>query len=266
MAFAKRLAFKLEQLRSFALNSGTPMALIFDSLKLMRRSFVAVSADGIKLRLEPGVGESFTFFENLIRRDYLSGGIKLNRGDTVIDIGANIGSFTVLAASIVGPEGRVLCFEPISGIADRLKANVALNGLTNVLCFTEAVEAATGTIDIHITKKSSLSTTRIARRENDAAIKLPIPTVTLAQAIERSGLERINLLKIDCEGSEYGIFETMTRETARLIDQIAIEVHDVQGKMRKELAERIAGLGFTVHQRPLCWVAFRTNSAPMSYE
>src|SRR5579863_8672312 len=117
MNLFSRIEFKLEQIRSFALDTRTPISLVADSLKLKRSPFIATTKDGIKLRLAPGAGESFTFFENLIRRDYLSGGIKLKPGDTVVDIGANIGSFSVLAASLVGPKGRVVCFEPIPDIA-----------------------------------------------------------------------------------------------------------------------------------------------------
>jgi FkbM family methyltransferase len=257
MNLVSRIEFKLEQMRSFALDTRTPISLIADSLKLKRRPFIATSKDGIKLRLEPGAGESFTFFENLIRRDYLSGGIKLKPGDTVVDIGANIGSFSVLAASLVGPKGRVVCFEPIPDIADRLKANIALNEFTNVVCIVEAVEAATGCIDIHVTEKSSLSTAQITRTENNAASRLNVPTTTLAHSMERLDLSRINLLKVDCEGSEYGIFETMSPETANAIDQIAIEPHQVQGRTKQWLAKRIESLGFDVQVRQFCWVAFR---------
>ncbi len=69
-------------------------------------------------------------------------------------------------------------------------------------------------------------------------------------------LEDVDYLKIDCEGSEYGIFRTMTPETASLIDQIAIEVHIVDGESPDALLSRIRELGFDVQDRAPCWVAF----------
>jgi len=80
-----------------------------------------------------------------VRRDYLSHGITLRPGDTVVDIGANIGAFTVLAAKIVGSSGCVIAFEPILQAFERLRENVALNAFKNVECRRAAVDAQEGT-------------------------------------------------------------------------------------------------------------------------
>ena len=112
---------------AFMRHSKTPLPLILDSFKLKRGKFVAVSEDGLKMELLAHDGESFTFYENLIRRDYLRHGIQLGPGDNVIDIGANVGSFAILAASIVGTAGKVFAFEPAGGTFSRLKRNIELN-------------------------------------------------------------------------------------------------------------------------------------------
>lgn len=60
-------------------------------------------------------------------------------GDIVLDVGANIGAFTVPLAKAVGPFGRVYAFEPQRIISQRLSANVALNDLSNVFVYQAAV-------------------------------------------------------------------------------------------------------------------------------
>src|SRR4051812_4112055 len=125
---------KTRQIASYCQQTRTPLALTLDCLRLKRGPFVAVTGDGLKLRIRPSRGESFTFYENLLRKDYLKNGIVLRPGDTVVDVGANIGAFAVVAASIVGPRGRVIAFEPVAETFQCLTENVALNGLGNVEC------------------------------------------------------------------------------------------------------------------------------------
>ncbi len=56
----------------------------------------------------------------------------LNPGDTMIDVGANIGLYSVLAGAILGPRGRVEAFEPSPTLRPCLEANIKRNGLTNI--------------------------------------------------------------------------------------------------------------------------------------
>ncbi len=69
-------------------------------------------------------------------------------GDVVLDVGANIGAFTVPLARAVGPTGRIHAFEPQRVIYQRLTANVAINGLYNVHTYLSAVGNHTSTINV----------------------------------------------------------------------------------------------------------------------
>src|SRR4051794_11745594 len=59
-------------------------------------------------------------------------GESLNRRDVFYDVGGNVGFFPLIAAKLVGPEGRVVAIEPLPENADALRRNVALNGFENV--------------------------------------------------------------------------------------------------------------------------------------
>lgn len=73
-------------------------------------------------------------------------------GDTVIDVGAHIGYFTLLLAALVGPKGRVLAFEPNPENYQRLLSHLAINGLANVTPFHMAVGEKCGVVDLWINR------------------------------------------------------------------------------------------------------------------
>jgi FkbM family methyltransferase len=273
----ERGLLKLQQIVSFFGSSKHPLSLTADALRLKRATFVAATRDGIKLRLNPNCGESFTFFENLIRRDYLGNGIVLRPGDTVVDIGANIGSFTVLAASIVGPKGRVVALEPIEDTFSRLLENVELNGYRNVECQRVAVGAKAGNLSLQVHPKSALSTaclnveasanpksalsTAYLNVETGAnLVRQTVQCQSLEQVCREHHLTRVNLLKVDCEGSEHEIFETLPPELAARIDQIALEYHFVEGTTPIGFRRTLQELGFEVQIHPYCWTAFNTRA------
>ncbi|WP_165229056.1 FkbM family methyltransferase [Aquisphaera insulae] len=254
-----RITEKGRQLRSYFKDSSTPLALILDALRLKRSPFIAATKDGFKLSLEPSVGEGFTFYENLIRKDYLSRGIVLKPGDTVMDIGANIGSFSILAGSVVGPGGRVIAFEPVPATYQRLVQNLELNGLKNVECHNAAIDAEEGELTIHLSRKSAMASAYWDPHEGGGVVTAPC--WTLAKVWGDFGIGRVNLFKIDCEGSEYGIFDSISPELAARIDQIAMEIHPdpAKGNTADRLRRRLEDLGFEVHPGML-WMAFNKSS------
>lgn len=253
-----KLGFKLRQSAAFIRHARTPLPLILDSFRLKHQPFIAESRDGLKLELLPRDGESFTFYENLIRRDYLQHGIQLGRGDTVVDVGANIGSFAVLAAHTIGPEGKVLALEPASVAFARLERNIKLNGFTNVTPIKAAVGGTSGKARLYLADRSAYATLheQVDGRKLDSAETVQVET--LASLMEEFALDHIKLLKLDCEGAEYDILGHLEHKTADKIEQIAIEVHQIPGRDRAEIPRMLQRLGFTtLPTYPL--VAFRST-------
>ena len=76
-----------------------------------------------------------------------------------------------------------------------------------------------------------------------------ITVVTLDQLLEENGWDRCHFLKLDCEGAEHGIIRGMSAATAAKIDQIAMELHPLQGFDAEILIERLKSFGFSVRSR-----------------
>ncbi len=117
-------------------------------------------------------------------------------GETFVDVGANIGCISLLAASIAGPEGRVIAIEPNPNNLQRLYAGIVLNGFGNVKVMAYAVSDRATTFSLG---GGTSNTTVTAARGVDTATMFAqaiVPDVELAH------LPRLDFLKIDIEGHE----------------------------------------------------------------
>lgn len=254
-----RVFQKAEQVASFMRTSRNPLPLVLDMFRLKSKDYAA-ECQGLTFELNAGAFEWFTVLENVIREDYFSDGITLSKGDTVIDIGANFGSFCVVAAQRVGAEGRVVAFEPNPAIFERLVRNIKNNGLSHITAHNEAVSGTEGEIELFVHQRSAFSTVvgSVDRRSNTHARSVMIRCRAIASILE-SLPGGIDLLKIDCEGSEYDIIASLSAADAARIRQISMEVHTVEGRDEAEIGARLRELGFVVNEALPKLTALRTT-------
>jgi FkbM family methyltransferase len=121
-------------------------------------------------------------------------------GGVVVDAGANIGFFTLTAALRVGAAGRVVAFEPDTRAAARLAENVALNRFSNITIVPAALGAVAGRASFHRAPDSEASSVFAADPGGGSAGEVAV--VTLDGYLAEAGITRVDLLKIDAEGSE----------------------------------------------------------------
>jgi FkbM family methyltransferase len=121
-------------------------------------------------------------------------------GATVVDVGANIGYFTLTAASRVGRSGRVISVEPNPRAAERLRENVALNGLHNVTAIEAAVSSTPGTMALRLGADSEASSLFDAVHASIGVVDVLVTTID--KILADQGLTRIDVLKLDVEGAE----------------------------------------------------------------
>jgi FkbM family methyltransferase len=122
----------------------------------------------------------------------------LKEGSVFVDVGANVGWFTLLGARIVGKKGIVLAFEPEPTNAGLLRRSIQLNNDNNVRLFELAASDIDGEAILSLSPVPGFhSIRRMVGSE-----KIVVPSVKLDTVAERVGIEGIDLLKIDVEGAE----------------------------------------------------------------
>ncbi len=128
-------------------------------------------------------------------------------GMTVVDIGANIGYYTLLAARAVGPRGVVVAIEPDPVNFTLLSRNVARNGFGNRVILKQcAVTHRNGTV-ILFKDRNNFGAHSFAEDNLLSAGSVEVPCSTLAHALAVHGLESADLIKLDVQGVEGLIFD-----------------------------------------------------------
>jgi FkbM family methyltransferase len=126
-----------------------------------------------------------------------------------IDVGANIGVFSVVLARSVGPDGHVHAFEPLPVTRDRLRRTLALNDLANVTIHPVAMSDVTGVAELALYGAGFESWSSLTRQEIDLSThlmqperRIEVPTGTLDEFCATEDIEHVGLLKVDVEGAE----------------------------------------------------------------
>jgi FkbM family methyltransferase len=167
-------------------------------------------------------------------------------GTTVIDVGAYIGHFTLLAARAAGPSGRTYAFEPDPRDYSWLVRNVEVNGFTDrVATEAVAVTGRTGTALLHLARQDTSQSSIVFPR--DAIDSVRVPTVALDAHLTSEG--EVSVVKIDVEGAEMEALDGMERTLASSPDvSLFIEVNpralEAAGSSTRVLLDRLRDLGF----------------------
>jgi FkbM family methyltransferase len=128
---------------------------------------------------------------------------ELRPGMRVLDVGANIGYFTLLFARLVGPTGHVYAFEPEPRNFDLLQRNVARNRYANVTAVPKAVSRASGRQQLY-KSPDNLGDHRLAHGPADRD-SIDVTVVALDEFF--AGDRRVDFIKLDIQGAEYGALQ-----------------------------------------------------------
>jgi FkbM family methyltransferase len=149
---------------------------------------------------------------------------RLRSGATFLDIGANIGVFTGLGASLVGPDGRVIAVEPIARNVELIERMCRGNGFRNVRVIRAAASDRAGKIALRTEATTSNAATPAAagvRLRAESGTTLDVPAVVLDDVL--ADLARLDVVKIDVAGMEplalCGLAKTLERFRPSLITE-----------------------------------------------
>ena len=166
-------------------------------------------------------------------------------GDVVIDVGANVGYYTLLAARKVGPRGHVIAFEPDPTSFAILKRNAEANGFRNVTIEQKALSNRRGKLRLYLSSQNQGDHRIFPAEEKRPSIE--VETLPLDEYVLPSG--RLSFVKIDTQGAEGIIIEGMAK-TIRNHPEIKIILEYSPHLLRRancdpgHLIQRLVDLGF----------------------
>lgn len=175
----------------------------------------------------------------------------LRPGDVFVDVGANIGLFTLAAATCVGPAGRVVSVEPCTATFQRLQANVRLNALTNVTCVRLALSDANAQAPLTSYPAPHAAWNSFSPAPASATEMVSCATWdAYAQAHDLVG--RVALMKIDVEGWEARVLRGGSGALARpdapvLIVEFVDTTAHAAGSSCAKLYQMLQDLGYRMY-------------------
>ena len=168
----------------------------------------------------------------------------VKEGMNVIDIGANVGITTVTVARKIGRRGKLYSFEPTPEYFNILKENISSNGLENVKVYELAVTDQVGRAPF---SQKELSSGIVFE---EGAKKFEVSTTSIDRFLSEEKIERIDLINMDCEGSELlvlkGAKETLRKNKVKIFCEIHHDFLKQLGQSVEELVQYLQGLEFQV--------------------
>ena len=165
-------------------------------------------------------------------------------GGTFLDVGANIGYFTLLASRWVGPSGSVYAFEPVTTTHARLLQNLALNRTANVTVVKEGASSSPGTAAIALAGDAGHS--HLVTHESKDARQEAITLTTVDAFVASRKLTRVDVIKIDVEGADFEVLRgaVATLQRFRPIVLMEIELIARFGAAVDDVKRFLDGIGY----------------------
>ena len=163
-----------------------------------------------------------------IREDDIIEHFTPKQGDIVIDIGANIGRYTIISSKRVGTKGKVVAIEAHPGNFEILNRNIKLNQLTNIIPLNYAAYSKETKIKLYVPDEESGYTIyhTLMERTGKKFVEVNANTLDYLLQLNEIRQEEVNWIKIDVEGAEFEVLKGATNVLSKSKDiALLIEVH-----------------------------------------
>jgi FkbM family methyltransferase len=162
---------------------------------------------------------------------------------TFLDIGTHVGQYTLVASKLVGNTGAVHGFEPDLETFRWLTSNIRRNGLTNVRANNVALSGETGKLKLYLSSVSDIGSNSLREPPSFSGRVCEVDCIKLDQYLMNAGVRRVDLVKIDVEGAEYGVL-TGSSEMLSCADRplMIIEFEEARQQAFGSSCSRLAGL------------------------
>jgi FkbM family methyltransferase len=185
----------------------------------------------------------------------------LSPGAVFIDVGANAGYFSLIAAKCVGKSGKVLAIEPNPSVAQQLRGNVKRSNLSNVIVEQVACADSQSIETLYIPDESSLGKASLSKSNAGGIDSVNVRTTTLDQLILHHGLEKVTFVKVDVEGAELRVLSGMKEALKTFRPIIVLELVPEHlanlGTTKEEVVSFLSSLSYSIetmgsHENYIC--------------
>jgi len=220
-------------------------------IKLLVPSSIAETSFGAKIHCEPvDLIQSMIFHFGVWEPDisWVVRGI-VERGDVVVDVGANIGFDSLLASIVVGATGKVVSIEAVPATFEKLKSNLALNAVENVRPLNVAVSDTRGSLTIYTGNPANVGASS-ALKSKDRTIAVEIDTHPLDELLTDDERKNLRLIKMDIEGGEPSVLKRFLRTIEMYSPRTCLIVEaspQLDQSAWKELFEGFHAAGFSAY-------------------
>ena len=178
-------------------------------------------------------------------------------GDTFVDVGANVGCFSLLAATIVGNNGAVSAIEASPSIFAVLSRNVANSGLSNITLHNKAASDTPSRLPIFLgpvhNRGATTTLTSVAERKGQS-LEAEVQADTLAAIVGEATLLNARLIKVDIEGAEYALIASLAELLPRFspktewLIEVSPEAISEQGKSTSAVLAILRSAGYQLYR------------------
>lgn len=245
-------------------NLAGPLGSILVSARRREPCLVRASEDGWIHRYREGItvhprlGGPSARLQDQATRDHFLYRYSPRRGDVVFDVGAGAGGEVRLFSRLVGASGRVISIEAHPRSFRLLTRTVALNRLTNVTALRAALTGVKETVYLEHDEGTDVSVVRDpGQPPTSDGPGLAVAGLTLPDVMELVRVDRIDLLKMNIEGSELPALRAATTALAS-VRNIVVSCHDFKAdrgggdwqRTYQPVTDLLHDAGFTVRSRP----------------
>ena len=216
--------------------------------KLTKKDYVIFETrSGLKIKIRVNSTDLMALTHVWMIQEYSGDDFPISNDDVIIDVGAHIGLFALFASQFC-KNGKIFCYEPIKENYKILIENIEMNQIQNIFPNNLAVTKETSRVKIFLNDDQSGHSMFIQNKNF-----VEVDSKSLSDIFIDNGIKECDFLKLDCEGAEYEIIESLPSDLFTKINKTAIEYHmvDTKPELLKQLINKLKQFSFSVHTRPL---------------
>lgn len=230
-------------------------AYLLSKIAPMNSNITIHLKNGLKFIVRARTMDKSVLKEVWIKNIYDKHDIKVEKGDTVIDIGAHVGMFSIYASEI-SQTGNVYAFEPFIENFQRLEKHKIINNKKNLFIYNKGVSDKEGIQTLYLSPDNNTGGHSL-HLKTESEKKIDIHTIRLTDFCNNEKIDRIDFLKMDCEGAEFDILKS-DETILQKVKKIIMECHPYNDNTVENMIRLLERNGFKVVRE--------SNSTPSGVE